>query len=103
MTERIKPLVVGGARRRSRIVAIVGVLLLFVATGAVAAAIWPERTQHHASRTNAGNASQPAQTAVGAGPASAAAPSGESTDAPTGLGGATNLRFALQPVTGALP
>src|SRR5947207_14413475 len=104
MTERPSLIVIGTARRRRwRIAAIVGVVLLFAATAAVAIAIWPDRTHHDANASATAGVTPSTRTTASARGPGAAAPPGESTDAPIGLGGAINLRFALRPVSGPPP
>jgi serine-type D-Ala-D-Ala carboxypeptidase (penicillin-binding protein 5/6) len=91
-----------------RIAAIVGLLLVFGATGTVAVAIWPEQTDEQASELPSTAATQPTPDSVavdGTSGNSAPPVGGRRSGPPTDIGTAPPLdpRFALQPVTGPLP
>ena len=103
MTERINLTVVGRARRRNRVLAIAAVLIALGAAAAAAVALLPKHG--HGGASTAGN-SGAVQAHSSTGPRSGSAvqpPHSTDTAATLGALAPAGLRFALQPVTGALP
>ena len=105
MTERINLTVVGAARKRNRIIAITVVVIAIGAAAGAAVALWPKHKHAGgATAANAGATAEHSSTARGGDSASTLQPP-HSTDTAATLGALApaGLRFALQPVTGALP
>jgi len=105
MTERINLTVVGSARRRNRVLAITAVLIVFGATAAVAVALWAGHKHGGHTRTASARPKAPAASTgtVSSAPSLRSAPTSRQTPATLGALAPAGLRFALQPVTGALP